>query len=109
MELGAVMITLFSIIFLLFFMSIIIGLINPKLVLWWTPRQKRSVVMIFYTWGIVASAMTGVAFHKNTRSMGITMAIFAWSLWFGYWRKLRKASLDNDEEVYTQEHESSEE
>ena len=109
MGLGAVMITLYYIIFLLCFIVIIIGMINPKLVLWWTPRQKRSVVLIFYTWGIVASAMTGVAFHKNTRSMGITMAILGWSLLYGYWLKLRKASLDNEEKGYAQEHESSEE
>ena len=86
--------TLFMLVLLLCLMAIIIGLINPKFVLWWSSRQKRSDVLIFYVWGIIASAsMVGVALHRPPSRMGLSMAIVAWLLWFGYWRKLRKVHL----------------
>jgi len=81
-------------------MAIVIGLIKPKLVLWWSLRQKRSDVLIFYSWGIIASAMGAGAFYGDLRSIRIAMTFVAWLLWFGYWRKMREippfSDIDTD-------------
>jgi len=77
-------------------MAIILGLIKPKLVLWWSSRQKRSDVLKFYFWGIIASAMGAAALHGNLNSMRIAMTFVAWLLWFGYWRRMREIPSFSD-------------
>ena len=82
--------SLFLLVLFLCFMALIIGLIKPKFVLWWSLRQKRSDALNFYAWGIIASAMGAAAFHGDLRSIRIAMTFVAWLLWFGYWRKMRE-------------------
>ena len=94
------MTTFFLLVLFLCFVAIIIGMIMPKLVLWWSPRQKRSDVLLFYFWGAIASAMGAGALHGRLRSITIAMTLVAWLLWYGYWRKMRKSSpLEESEEL----------